>query len=180
MRVLKQEAVGVVVDVQEKLYPHIDNNEELKKNLEILIKGLKSLDIPLLVTQQYTKALGETIEGVSKAIGEYSAIEKRPFSCYDEEEFKNKLDSMDRKYVILCGIESHICVMQTAIDLKEKGYIPVIVEDCVSSRRKNDKRVALDRLRNEGAIVTTYESLLFELCRTSKADNFKTISKLVK
>ncbi|HHY91224.1 MAG TPA: isochorismatase family protein, partial [Clostridiales bacterium] len=98
----------------------------------------------------------------------------------DEDTILSELQKLNKKWVIIGGIESHICVMQTALDLLDKGMVPVLVEDCVSSRRENDKKIAVERMRKEGAIVTTYESILFELCRYSGAEPFKTISKLVK
>jgi len=180
MRILKDKTAAVVIDVQEKLYPHMCGNEQLKENLIILIKGLKQLNIPILVSQQYTKGLGPTITPVHEALGEYSIIEKTSFSCYDEPPFQENSFLLGKKFVIIAGIEAHVCVLQTVIDLLENEYIPVLVEDCVSSRKLNDKLIAVERMRSEGALVTTYESLLFELCRYAGTDTFKAISQLVK
>lgn len=180
MRILKEETVAVIVDVQERLFPHIHNHQQLANNIKILIEGLKTLEVPIKVTEQYKKGLGETIADIASLVTEYPHSEKIAFSCCDEPSFMNLIDGDKVKNVILAGIESHICVMQTAIDLLEKGYRPVVVEDCVASRNPESKRIAINRLLQLGITVTSYESLLFELCRYAGNDAFKAISKLVK
>jgi len=180
MRILKDETVAVVVDIQERLFPHIHNHEQLQKNCEILVEGLKALEVPMMVTEQYKKGLGDTIESILDKVKDYPAFEKTAFSCCDDEPFTGKLAENQYKSVILFGIEAHICLMQTAIDLKAKGYNPVIIEDCVGSRNPENKRIAINRMLQEGITVTSYESILFELCRYAGNDTFKAISKLVK
>jgi len=180
MRVTVENSIGVVLDLQSKLFPYIHESEKLLKNAEILIEGLKELNVKLVVTQQYTKGLGGTLDSLNSIIGEYKHIEKTAFSCCGEPEFNEKLADAAKKFVIITGIETHVCVLQTAIDLLSKGYIPVIVEDCVSSRNINDKNMAIERMRQAGAYITTYESILFELLEKSGTDTFKAISKLVK
>jgi len=180
MRLLKENVIGVVVDIQERLFPHINEHEQLDKNTQILIQGLKALGVPLLVTEQYKKGLGETIGGIANLVKDDPHFEKMAFSCCDEPSFMEALETSTKRVVILAGMETHICMLQTAVDLKERGFTPVIVEDCVSSRTANNKRIAMERFRNEGIIITSYESVLFELCRVAGSDAFKTISKLVK
>ncbi len=181
MRILKDKTIAVVVDIQERLFPHIYEHEQLKKNIEILVDGLKVLEIPMMVTEQYKKGLGETIESIAEKIKEYPAYEKTAFSCCDDATFSHKLEEGSyKKFVILFGIEAHICLMQTAIDLKAEGHHPVIIEDCVGSRNPENKRIAINRMLQEGITVTSYESILFELCRFAGNDTFKAISKLVK
>ncbi len=180
MRLIKENTIGVVVDIQERLFPHIHNNELLEKNTKILVEGLKALGVPCLVTEQYKKGLGDTVPGIEELVKEDPHFEKMAFSCCDEPRFMEALEISSKRVVILTGMETHICMLQTAIDLKERGYTPVIVEDCVSSRTPDNKRIALERFRHEGVIVTSYESILFELCRVAGSDAFKTISKLVK
>ncbi len=180
MRVLKENTAGLVIDIQERLYPHIYENEAIARNTGILIEGLKVLGVPVLVTQQYTRGLGPTIPGLLESIRDFPLIEKSAFSCCDEPDFIRALDETHKQFVLIAGIESHVCVLQTVIDLLEREYQPVVVEDCVSSRKANDKRLSVRRMRREGAIVTSYESILFELCRFSGTDEFKSISKLVK
>jgi len=180
MRILKENTVGLVIDVQERLLPHIEGHKELLKQTGILLEGLEVLGVEVLLTEQYRKGLGETVEEVRIHLDEFSPLEKLTFSCCDDDSFSSELESRGKKNVIICGIETHVCVMQTTIDLLEKGYQPVVVEDCTSSRRLNDKRVAIERMRQEGARITTYESILFELARISGTSQFKAISKLVK
>jgi len=180
MRINKKHTVGLIIDIQERLFPHIHRNEKIAANTRILIEGLKALEIPLLVTQQYTKGLGETIPGITEVLPDQQRIEKISFSCCDEPAFMKELNQLDKEYVIVTGIEAHVCVLQTTLDLIENGFVPVVVEDCVSSRKKRDHRVAIDRMRKEGIIITTCESILFELCRYAGTETFKQISMLVK
>jgi nicotinamidase-related amidase len=180
MRILKENSAGLIIDIQERLFPFIHENEKLTKNTRILIDGLKVLEVPLIVTQQYTRGLGATIVPVAESLGDFEYLEKTAFSCCDDNDFNTVLAGVDRKFIIISGIETHVCVLQTTIDLLEKNFVPVVVEDCVSSRNPGDKAVAIARMRKEGAIISTYESILFELLRYSGTDQFRAISKLVK
>ena len=180
MRILRENSVGLVIDIQERLVPAMEESEVFVENSKKLIQGLQILGLPLLVTQQYTKGLGETIEEVKALIPDFQYIEKKDFSCFDEPVFAEKLAGSGKKTVIICGIESHVCVLQTAIDLKAAGYVPVVVMDCVSSRSFDNVDLAAERFRHEGIMMTSYESVLFELTRSAGAPGFKEISKLVK
>ena len=180
MRILREETAAVIIDIQERLYPHIYEHQALSDRTAILIQGLKVLNIETLVTQQYTKGLGETVASVRALFEPFHHIEKTAFSCCDDPGFSEVLKKLDKKNIILAGIETHVCVLQTALDLIEQGFMPVIIEDCVSSRNPADKNTAVLRLRSEGAIISSSESILFELCRYSGTDEFKAISKLVK
>ena len=180
MRITKENTVGLVVDIQERLFPVMWKKEKLLSNCLILIQGIQELQIPLLVTQQYTKGLGETHAEIKSVINDFSFIEKREFSCCDEPTVSKMLKQIEAKNIIICGIESHVCVLQTAVDLKEAGYNPIVVVDCVSSRTAENIELAKERFRFEGIMMTSYESILFELTRSSGVNEFKTISKLVK
>ncbi|MFP4060538.1 MAG: hydrolase [Bacteroidales bacterium] len=180
MRIIREESAGLIVDMQEKLMPHMAEEKTILENTRKLIKGLQILDIPVLVTQQYTKGLGETIQPIASIFENFEYFEKLAFSCCDDPSFDMAFRQLNKRFVILAGIESHVCILQTSIDLLEKGYVPVIVEDCITSRKLKDKEIALKRTRDEGAIITTSESVLFELLRYSKIEEFKKISKLVK
>ncbi len=180
MRITKENTVGLIVDIQERLFPAMWEMETLLKNTLTLINGLKELKLPLLVTQQYSKGLGETIQELKSVISDFSFIEKRDFSCCDEPVFMENLKKTGVKNIIICGIESHVCVLQTAVDLKEAGFIPIVVVDCISSRSKDSIEIAKERFRFEGILMTSYESILFELTRSSTAPEFKAISNLVK
>ena len=179
MRILKDRSCLLVIDIQEKLFPFIHENEELLKNVVTLIKGMQALEVHVIVTEQYTKGLGPTVAAVAGVLGNNHRIEKSSFSCCGEPRFNLELATSGKENVIIAGIESHVCVLQTVIDLERQGYKPVVVEDCISSRNPGDKAVAIQRMRQEGAIVTTCESILFELLRNSGGEVFKAISKLV-
>jgi hypothetical protein len=180
MRIIKDYCVGLMIDFQEKLLPHIYEQEIVIRNTEILIKGLQVLEVPIMVTEQYTKGLGFTVEMLKRLFPAFQSIEKISFSCCDDDHFAAKLKLLSKKYLIIAGVETHVCVLQTAMDLLEKGFTPVVVQDCVSSRKLNDKLVALDRINKAGGIITTYESILFELTRFAGNETFKAISHLVK
>jgi len=180
MRILKDQAIAVLIDVQEKFSPHIHEMETVTQRVEILLKGLQVLGVPVLVTEQYPKGLGSTLPQLQEILGNEQPMEKVAFSCQDDTAFRDRLKETGRKAVILFGIESHVCVLQTVMDLLADGYQPVVIEDCVSSRKKEDKEIALRRMAQEGALISSAESILFELCRLSGTDNFKQISKLVK
>ena len=180
MRILKEDTAAIIIDIQERLYPVISDGEKLLQNCLKLIDGLQLLSLPVIITQQYTKGLGPTVPSVIQKFSEFSFIEKISFSCYDEPSVREKLLSLKTHNILLCGIEAHVCVLQTCLDLLENGFMPVVIEDCVSSRNLNDKKIAIERMRQEGARITTFESLLFELTRRAGSEVFKRISGIVK
>lgn len=180
MRILKEHTAALVIDIQDRLVPVMHERERLISTTTMLVKGIQTLNIPLLVTQQYTKGLGETVQDIKNLIPGFTHIEKRDFSCCDEPALMTALSELNVKNVIICGIESHVCVLQTAVDLKSAGYNPVVVVDAVSSRYPLSLELARERYRHEGIMMTSAESILFELTRSSAATEFKAISALVK
>ena len=181
MTLLKREDTTlVVIDFQEKLMPVISGNEQLEDKSVRLIKGMKVLGAPIIVTQQYTKGLGGTIASVSEALGDFQHVEKNTFGCMENEEFVARIKESGKKDIVVCGIEAHICVQQTVLQLLDAGYNVYLAADCVSSRNENDKIWALARMREAGAVITTYEAVLYEMLRNSKAEGFKDISAIVK
>lgn len=180
MRINPSETVMLLVDVQEKLFPHIENNASLGLRLEILLKGLGILEVPIFCNQQYTARLGETLPVLSELLSSKDVYEKRAFSCCDNPDMLKALEGTTTRNVILAGIETHVCVLQTVLDLVASGYTPVVVVDACGSRHQSNHEVALRRMEKEGAILTTSESLLFELMRTSTSPHLKAISGLVK
>ncbi len=180
MRFIREKSACLVIDIQERLYPVMYRREALLRNNKILLTGMQVLQVPVIVSQQYSRGLGETIGEIRDLFDEFQPVEKRAFSCCDVPGITDKLTALGVSQVFLCGIESHVCVLQTALDLKALGYVPVVVMDCVSSRHKNNLKIALERFRYEGIPVTSAESVLFELTRTSEAPEFKAISNLVR
>ena len=180
MRLTPETTLAVCVDYQEKLMPAIHDGEAVLRRAEILIRGLKALGVPVVVTQQYTRGLGATVEPIHSALGEYEPFEKLTFGAYDDAVFQAAVDAMGRKNVLVFGTETHICVLQTALGLLEAGYSVVMVEDCCGSRRQSDKDSGLRRAMCDGVSVSCTEGVLFELLYQAGGDTFKTISKLVK
>jgi Isochorismatase family len=180
MRIERESSAGLVIDIQERLFPHMDQKELLLKKCTILLAGLKILGVPLVLSEQYPKGLGLTIEEISNLVDRVPRIEKTAFSCCDESALMQSEVMQERKTIIVCGIEAHVCVMQTVVDLIAAGYMAVVLEDCIASRSPEDKRVAVERMRSEGAVISSCESILFELARVSGTDEFKAISRLVK
>jgi nicotinamidase-related amidase len=180
MRLNRENTIGVVIDFQEKLLPHMHKKDEILDRSLIMVKGLRALNVPIIVTQQYTKGLGNTIKPINDAIGNFSYIEKQTFSCYREPSFIKVMNRSGKRNVVIMGIESHVCILQTALDLLYNNFNPVVVIDAISSRKKEDMDIALWRMRDVGCIMTTSESILFELCRQAGTPEFEEISKLVK
>ena len=181
MRILREHTAAILIDYQEKLMPVMHDKERLLNQSVKLIKGLKLLNIPMLITQQYTKGLGKTVREITECAKTDEYIDKLSFSCYDNTDVKQWfLNKEHIRYVILCGIETHICVQQTAIDLKQAGYQPVLITDCCSSRKPYDTEIAQKRLAMEGCILTSCEAVLFELMREAGSSTFKELSALIK
>jgi len=180
MRILREDCTGLIIDIQERLFPVIAENKTLLSNCIRLTEGLRILNVPIAVTQQYSKGLGPTVNEISSLFQPFLFLEKNTFSCLDEAKYLAYLQQSGKKSVLICGIESHVCVLQTAIDLKESGYNPVVIADCISSRQLSEKQTALNRFYQEGIMVSTVEAILFELTRSASAIEFKAISMLVK
>ncbi|PIE45138.1 MAG: hydrolase [Gammaproteobacteria bacterium] len=180
MRITINNALLLIIDVQEKLTPHIKDHALVVSRIARVTSGAAALAVPVMVNEQYKKGLGNTVAELKPLIRDYPHFEKITFSSADDEATMNAIHQQNKKYVIICGIETHVCIMQTALDLLACGYSPVIVCDAVGSRFADDHHIALKRLSQAGAILTTSESMLFELCRNAKSPVFKTISSLVK
>ncbi len=180
LKINREEAVLVLIDFQERLMPAMKGHDDLEEATIKLAKGCRILGVPVLVTQQYTKGLGPTIPGIDEALGEYEPVEKTAFSAMGEPAFVEALKNTGRKSVILAGIEAHVCVLQTALDLIDAGYTVFLVNDCVASRSNTDRKFAQRRIAESGAVGTTFESVLFEILKGSRQEGFKEISSLVK
>lgn len=180
MRFHQSKTQLVVIDVQSKLFHHIDDDVTLEGNIKKLIQGINLLEIPVTVSEQYKKGLGETIPSLLDDLASAVFFEKTSFSVYDDETISHKLSKNKKSQIILCGIEAHICVLQSALDLIERGFDVAVVVDAIGSRNQTDKKIALERLKQEGVKLVTFESILFELCRDAKNPVFKEISSIIK
>lgn len=170
----------LLIDIQERLLPAIYENERIVENSLKLINGFKILNTPIYFTEQYAKGLGPTEPRIRIALEKRNPVHKMSFSCYGADNMFDELKVKNIKQVVLCGIESHICVMQTALDLIANDFQVQVAADAVSSRRKFDYEIALKRMRTNGVEITLTESILFEMLNVCGTDEFKAISKLVK
>lgn len=165
----------VVVDIQEKLLPPIFNKDALVKNSQLLIRLAKILSIPMMVTTQYKRGLGETVPEIASLLDGVSFVDKLEFSCFGSDTFRSGLKSLpgDRNTVLLCGMESHICVMQTALGALNEGYLVHVASDAVGSRAEWNWKIGLDRMKAAGAVISSTEMMMYELLRCSGTPQFK-------
>ena len=175
-----ESTVLVVIDFQERLFPVMQEKEKLLRSTVKLIKGTRVLEIPVVLTEQYPKGLGPTIPEIKELLPDVTPVEKVCFSCCDSQAFSNTLAALKRKQVIICGIEAHICVYQTAMALARQGYEVQVASDCIASREPENKTVALTKMVALGISPTSAEMALFELLKIAQGDKFKQISNIVK
>ncbi len=168
----------VVIDVQERLAPHVENIDYIVKNLRKLIRFCKLMDIPIVVTEQMK--LGSTVKEVRDVLGEFKPIKKTSFSCCKNERFLKVLGELKSRKIILTGLETHICVLQTALDLLKLGYDVYVAVDCTGSRKKLDRDVAIQRMAFEGVRLTTAETFIYEETVSADTELFKEILNIVK
>jgi len=170
----------VIVDVQGKLARIMHDKENLFKNIRILIQGVKLMGLPIIWMEQVPEKLGPTIPEISELLTDMKPIAKSAFSCARSKEFNRRLEELHIHQILLAGIETHVCVYQTAIDLLEKGYNIEVVADAVSSRTDFNKQIGLDRILLAGGTLTSVEMALFELQQNAEGDRFKQLIQLVK
>jgi nicotinamidase-related amidase len=165
----------LVVDIQEKLLPPIFQKEQLVRNAKLLIRMGSVLKIPAIVSTQYAKGLGGTVPEVASLLPETEAIDKSLFSCFGSDVFCTLLKTLpgSRNTLLLCGMESHICVMQTALAALRDGYLVHVASDAVSSRSEWNWKIGLDRMRAAGAVISSTEMMIYELMRSSASEAFK-------
>ena len=173
----------VVIDMQERLMNAIpeDKRESATKNALVLIEASKVMNMPITVTEQYPKGLGPTISDIRDGVGDgFRPIEKVVFSCGRSPEFRSAIEETRRREVLICGIETHVCVLQTTMDLVKDGYKVYVPADAVTSRRELDWDKGISLIEKSGAVVGTTETFLFQLLERAGTEEFKIISKLVK
>jgi nicotinamidase-related amidase len=177
----RHNAVLVVVDVQEKLCRAMDEKvlERLTKNISILQEAAGELGIPIVATEQYVKGLGETICSLKERLNE-PPLEKMTFSCCGESPFPERLNALERRQVIVTGMECHVCVLQTVIELLDAGYHVHLVKDAVMSRIKENWAVGIEAASGAGAVITSTETAIFQLLKVAGSDEFRKISRLVR
>ena len=177
-----EECALIVIDIQEKLLPPIFQKEQLVRNAQLLIRAAGILKIPALISTQYAKGLGTTVPEVASLLPAAKPIDKTLFSCFGSDMFCNLLQRLpgQRSTLLLCGMESHICVAQTALAALRDGYLVHVASDAVSSRTEWNWKVGLDRMRAAGAVISSTEMIVYELMRSSTTAAFKELLPYLK
>ena len=175
-----ENVILLVVDFQGSLAHSMHGKELLFRNVQNLIKGIQVLGIPILWTEQNPQGLGPTIPEIAHTLSNIQPISKMSFSCCRNDSFMQALRALNRKQVLISGIEAHICVYQTAADMVSMGYEVQVVTDAVSSRNIEDKKIGLQKMRDAGISLTSVETALFELLKVAEGKQFKDILKIVK
>lgn len=172
----------IVVDIQEKLLPPIFQKEQLVRNAQLLIRLAGILKVPTMLSTQYAKGLGSTVPEISSLVPQVQAIDKQMFSCFGSDAFCSLLKRLpgNRNTVLLCGMETHICVMQTALGALRDGYLVHVASDAVGSRTEWNWRIGLERMRAAGAVLSSTEMMIYELLRSSGAAGFKEMLPFLK
>ena len=175
-------AMLLVIDVQEKLFPLIHDRDSVLASAVSLVQGSAIFELPVLATEQYPRGIGTTVARLNEALSSVhgDVLHKMAFSCCGDEGVRAKLREIDRRQVIVAGIETHVCILQTTLDLLSMDYLVFVCADAVGSRTPLDHNLALARMRQAGAVVTTVESALFELCVECGTSRFKDMLKLIK
>jgi len=180
-KLLKTEKTALlIIDIQERILPVISNYQRVVDHTLKLIKGFKVMALPIYHTEQYPKGLGSTVSSITEELGDLKPFDKMSFSCSGAGDLFKEFKKKDLSQIVVCGIESHVCVQQTVLDLIENGFQVNLAADAVSSRKEIDYNTALQRMRQHGTEVTTTESILFELLNVCGTPQFKDISKIVK
>lgn len=177
----RDDSVLIIVDIQERLAAVMEERERVIRNTLHLIEASRLLGIPCILTEQYPKGLGPTVKEIRDDLEDnYKPVEKIAFSCCREDTFINMLRETGKKKVILCGMEAHVCVLQTCIDLLCQGYYVHVARDAVCSRREDNFITGIDFMRSAGAVITSTETVLFQLLERAGTEEFKAISKRIK
>lgn len=165
----------IVIDIQERLLPPIFNKEQLVRNARLLIQAAQILKIPAMVSTQYAKGLGRTVPEVQSLLPGIEAIDKTLFSCFGSDLFCSALKRLpgQRNTLLLCGMEAHICVTQTALAALREGYLVHVASDAVGSRAESNWKIGMDRMRAAGAVISSTEMMIYELMRSSSSEAFK-------
>ncbi len=176
----RQDSILLIVDIQQRLLPAIAGGEDVVAHAALLIRAARRLGVPALVSEQYPKGLGHTVTEIARLCSGVPVFEKITFSCAGCAGLMEHLDGSGRKSVVIAGTEAHVCVQQTVMELMAMGYRCHVVADAVSSRTVRNRRLAVARMRQQGADIVTTEMVLFEWLRRADDDAFREISKLIK
>lgn len=178
----REDTAVVIIDVQEKLASAMEENagQQAIKNASRLAEAATLFPIPAIITEQYSKGLGATVEALRASLPEIRPLEKMTFNCCGEPSFMDNIHAVKRKKFILAGMETHICVLQTCLGLLEKGFIVHVASDACCSRKKENHMTGLELMRDAGAVITSVETALFQLAGRAGTEEFRALSKLIK
>ena len=180
MLIRREQSLLLIVDIQEKLAPAILNADGVVANAAKLIQAAQKLSVPMLASEQYPKGLGRTVPALRNLLPSVAIFEKTHFSCFGEAGVADRLRQTQRQQIIVCGMEAHVCVLQTALELKAAGYTTMVVADAVSSRQQENHALGLARLRGAGVEIVTTEMVLFEWIGQAGTPEFKSLLALIK
>lgn len=173
-------AVLVVVDIQSRLAAAVEDAAAVIGRTRILLDAAREVNVPVLVSEQYPQGLGGTDPRLGALPATATVVPKLTFSCCRDADFQGQLERLRRGQIVLCGMETHVCVLQTALDMRERGYDVFVVEDAVGSRRQSSKQLGLARMRDRGIDVVDSEMVVFEWAERAGTDQFRALSRLVK
>ena len=177
----RSDTVLVIVDAQERMMSAIRKSERVIDQISRLVRGCKELNVPILVTEQYPKGLGPTVAPIREALGEgYNPLEKISFSAAKDLDFMRAFEASGKHQVLICGVETHVCVYQTARDLHNLGWTVEVVADAVASRTQRNRNIALTRMEHHGIDFSTVEMALFDMMESADIPEFKAVSAIVK
>lgn len=173
----KDDSIILLVDVQEKLIPAVQNHAQLLERCQWVLKLAKKMEVPILASEQYPKGLGPTSDSLRSYINQDDLVEKIYFSCMKEPNYLKRLNHHHKNQLIIMGMEAHVCVLQTAMDMQESGFSVYVVADAVSSRNEEDMKYGLKRMKHQGIHLITAEMIFFEWLRHAGMSEFKSLSK---
>lgn len=169
----------LVIDVQERLLAAVANAVTVERNCAVLMKAASEMDVPAVVSEQYPKGLGKTVPALAELVGADAIFAKVEFSCARDPVLMAHIEGLGRKQAILCGLETHICILQTALELQHRGFEVFVLVDATGSRTDSSKAIARDRMNAAGISVVTAEMVVFEMMKTAAAPQFKPLSKMI-
>ena len=176
----KENTAFVIVDMQEKLLPYVIDKEKVVENVQMLIKFADIMSIPIILTEHYPKGLGKTVPEVSEVLKNYAPITKVIFSCCSAKGFLPRLKELGAKRIMIAGIESHICVEQTTLDVMRAGFDVHVIADAISSRTMENKNIGIEKMRQFNAVISSTEMAMYEIMERADTKEFKEVLKLVK
>lgn len=180
MLIERDRSLLLLVDVQERLLPAMIEPAGMLANCALLLRAAARLGVPILASEQYPQGLGPTVPELRALLPDGAVCAKTAFACTGDPEIQARLGAAGRDQVVICGIEAHVCVLQTALGLKAGGHAPIVVFDATTSRRPDSKEAALDRLRDNGIEVATAEMVLFEWLGRAATEEFRELSRLIR